>query len=149
MYLVSIKHLYQWLWEDCKNVQWLWVGCDPGTRYILHAKSLQSVWLFVTLCIVCAWDSPGRNTGVGCHALLQGVFPTLGWNLHLLRLLHWQVGSLQLVPPRYILGGENKATASRTRAVKSNSPIQRGHSALKSWSCSIAASCFPSLSSYR
>ena len=29
-------------------------------------------------------DSPGKNTGVGCHALLQGVFPTQGWNLHLL-----------------------------------------------------------------
>ena len=22
------------------------------------------------------WDSPGKNTGVGCHALLQGIFPT-------------------------------------------------------------------------
>ena len=25
-------------------------------------------------------DSPGRNTGVGCHALLQGIFPTQGLN---------------------------------------------------------------------
>ena len=25
-------------------------------------------------------DSPGRNTGVGCHALLQGIFPILGSN---------------------------------------------------------------------
>ena len=25
-------------------------------------------------------DSPGKNPGVGCHALLQGVFPTQGWN---------------------------------------------------------------------
>ena len=39
-------------------------------------------------------DSPGKNTGVGCHALLQGIFPTQGSNLHLLCLLHWQVGSL-------------------------------------------------------
>ena len=23
-------------------------------------------------------DSPGKNTGVGCHALLQGIFPTQG-----------------------------------------------------------------------
>ena len=28
-------------------------------------------------------DSPGKNTGVGCHALLQGIFPTQGWNLGL------------------------------------------------------------------
>ena len=33
-----------------------------------------------------AWDFPGRNTGVGCHALLQGIFPTQWSNLHLLRL---------------------------------------------------------------
>jgi len=25
-------------------------------------------------------DSPGKNTGVGCHALLQGIFPMQGWN---------------------------------------------------------------------
>ena len=29
-------------------------------------------------------DSPGKNTGVGCHFLLQGIFPTQGSNLHLL-----------------------------------------------------------------
>ena len=28
----------------------------------------------------CPWDSPGKNTGVGCHALLKGIFPTHGWN---------------------------------------------------------------------
>ena len=25
--------------------------------------------------LLCRWDSPGKNTGVGCHALLQGIFP--------------------------------------------------------------------------
>ena len=39
-------------------------------------------------------DSPGKNTEVGCHALLQRIFPTQGLNLSFLRLLHWQVGSL-------------------------------------------------------
>ena len=32
-------------------------------------------------------DSPGKNTGVGCHFLLQGIFPTQGSNLCLLCLL--------------------------------------------------------------
>ena len=41
-------------------------------------------------------DSPGKNTRVGCHFLLQGVFPTQESNL---RLLHWQAGYLPLVPP--------------------------------------------------
>jgi len=45
------------------------------------------------------WDSPGKNTGVGCHFLLQGIFPTQGSNPHLLHLLHWQAGSLPLAPP--------------------------------------------------
>ena len=26
--------------------------------------------------LLCPWDSPGRSTGVGCHCLLQGIFPT-------------------------------------------------------------------------
>ena len=36
-------------------------------------------------------DSPGKNTGVGCHAVLQEIFPTQVLNP---RLLHWQVDSL-------------------------------------------------------
>jgi len=35
-----------------------------------------------------------QNTGVGCHALFQGIFPTQGSNPHLLSLLHWQIDSL-------------------------------------------------------
>ena len=37
-----------------------------------------------TLWFICPWDSPGKNTRVGCHALLQGIFPTQGSNLCLL-----------------------------------------------------------------
>ena len=50
---------------------------------------------------LCPWDSPGNNSGVGCHALLQGIFltETQGWNWCLLCLLHWQVGSSPLVTP--------------------------------------------------
>ena len=34
--------------------------------------------------LLCPWDSPGKNTGVGCHSLLQGIFPAQGPNLGLL-----------------------------------------------------------------
>ena len=34
---------------------------------------------------LCPWDSPGKNTGVGCHFLLQGIFPTQESNPGLLR----------------------------------------------------------------
>ena len=36
----------------------------------------------------CPWDSPGKNTAVGCHFLLQGIFLTQGSDLHLLCLLN-------------------------------------------------------------
>ena len=49
--------------------------------------------------LLCPWDSQGKNTGVGCHFILQGIFPTQGWNLHFLCLLHRQLGSLPLAPP--------------------------------------------------
>ena len=44
------------------------------------------------------WDSPGKNSGVCCHFLLQGIFQTRGWN-PLTCLLHWQADSSQLAPP--------------------------------------------------
>ena len=58
------------------------------------AKSLQSC---PTLCDPMDCSPPGssvhgilqaRMTGVGCHFLLQGIFPMQGLNLHLLCLLH-------------------------------------------------------------
>jgi len=48
----------------------------------------------------CPWDFPGKNTGVACHAHLQGIFPIQESNQHLLCLLYWQVSSLSLVVTR-------------------------------------------------
>ena len=39
--------------------------------------------------LLCPWGYPSKNTGVGCHFLLQGIFPTQELNPHLLNLLHW------------------------------------------------------------
>ena len=47
--------------------------------------------------LLCPWNFPGKNTGVGCHCLLQGIFLTQGSNLRLCRLLHWQADSLPIV----------------------------------------------------
>ena len=46
--------------------------------------------------LLCSWDFPGKNTGVGCLFLLQGILWTQGLKLNLLHLLHWQVDSLPL-----------------------------------------------------
>ena len=48
--------------------------------------------------LLCPWDSPGKNNGVGCHILLQGNLLTQELNPQLWSLLNWQVGSLPLVP---------------------------------------------------
>ena len=60
---------------------------DSLWPYVLHPASLP-----------CPWDSPSKNTGVGCWTLLQGMFLNL-LNLPLLHLLHWQAGSLSLALP--------------------------------------------------
>ena len=52
---------------------------------------------------LCPQDSPDKNTGVGCPALLQGIFLTQGSNPRLLIVLHWQAGSLP-TEPLYIMG---------------------------------------------
>ena len=44
--------------------------------------------------LLCPWDSPGKNTGVGCR-----FFPTKGLNRRLFSILNWQAGSLPLAPP--------------------------------------------------
>ena len=53
--------------------------------------------------LLCPWDFPGKNTGVGCHFFLQGILSTQGLNPS---LLHWQADSLPLShlgsPARYI-----------------------------------------------
>ena len=48
-----------------------------------HAQLFTTPWA-----AACPWDSPGKNTGAGCHFLLQGIFLTQGSNP---RLLHWQI----------------------------------------------------------
>ena len=42
------------------------------------------------------WDCPGKNTGVGCRALLQGDLPDPG--MEPVSLLGWEAGSLPLGP---------------------------------------------------
>ena len=71
----------------------------------MHAKSPQSCLTLrdnmdCSLPGSCVpWDSPGKNTGVGCRALIQGIFLTQGSNMCLLSLLHWQADSLLPAPP--------------------------------------------------
>ena len=65
------------------------------------ALLLSPVWLFVTPWTVAhqaplSTDSLGKNSGVGCHFLPQGIFLTQGSDPLLLKFLRWQVDSLPL-----------------------------------------------------
>ena len=63
----------------------------------MHARSVTSNSLrpygLQPARLLCAWDSPGNNTRVGCHFLLLGMFLTQELNRGLLQLPDWQVGS--------------------------------------------------------
>ena len=48
-----------------------------------------------------------KNTGVGCHALFQGIFLTRGSNLCLLWVLHWQADSITAPPGKSVLLGNH------------------------------------------
>ena len=72
---------------------------------MLNAKSLQPCLTLCNLWRVAhqaslSMGSLGKNTRVGFHFLLQGIFPTQGLNLWHFPLLHCQACSLPLVPPR-------------------------------------------------
>ena len=70
-----------------------------GTKSLQSCLTLCDPYRLVSTRLLYPWDSLGKNTRVGCHALLKGIFPTQGSNPPLLFLLHWQVGSLPLAPP--------------------------------------------------
>ena len=57
-------------------------------RVVLAAKLcptlLQPCGLYSSPSLLCPWDSPGKNAGVGSHSLTQGIFQTQGWNSDLL-----------------------------------------------------------------
>ena len=72
-----------------------WLYCPT----LIVSNCLWPHGLFVTPSparLHCLWDFWGKNTGVGSHAFLQGIFSTQGLNPCLLSLLHWQAESLPL-----------------------------------------------------
>ena len=76
---------------------------QPGFSSFMGQNNLRGCSVAQSCLILCgpldcspsdfSWNSPGRNTGVGCYFLLLGIFPTQGLNPRLLPLLHWQAGS--------------------------------------------------------
>ena len=86
--------------------------------------------------LLCPWNSPGQNAGVGSHSLLQGIFPAQAWSaglLHCRRILYqlshrWARGPWSTAvlpgppqqPPRGWVRGEEEPRTP----VPSRAPIQ-------------------------
>ena len=81
------------------NQQWkrIYIHIHVYIYLYMHVCSAVSNSLrpygFLPARLLCPWDFPGKNAGVGCHFLLQGVFLTQGLQPH---HLHWHVYSLLL-----------------------------------------------------
>ena len=98
-----LSPLTGWGWQgpslelgSCSHVMGgIWTQTDAEELRLLllsHVQLFVTPWT-VAPRLLCLWDSPGKNTGVGCHFLLQGIFLAQEWNPH---LLHWRVDSLLL-----------------------------------------------------
>ena len=122
-YVWNLEKWYEWTYVQGKNRDtdvemgmWIhrWAEEEGGTNLKINIDICTQCYVMclvtqlgMTLCDSMDYsppgssvhgDSPGKNTRVGCHALLQGIFPTPGSNPCLLSILHWQVGSLPLAP---------------------------------------------------
>ena len=53
------------------------------TLVLSHVHLFETPWTLAHQ-LLYWWNFPGKNTGVGCHSLLQGIFWTQGWNQCLL-----------------------------------------------------------------
>ena len=76
-----------------------------------HVQLLAALWTIVTR-LLCPWDSPGKNTGVGSHSLLQGGFPTQGLNPR----LPWLLSCRRIF---YCHRGSPMSTVNQTKSLTS------------------------------
>ena len=116
--------------HPCKNV----INYSSNEHdYSLRPHGLQPARL------LCPWDSPGKDTGVGCHALLQGIFPTQGSHRRLSGLLHGR-RALHHQLPRETKTAAPSRDADRSRLHRFSSPRtdgeevpDKGLSSAKDW----------------
>ena len=94
--------LASWLSRSWVREHYLYFNFAPFLLKLMITPSVFCCHLYIVLCLVaqscptlcepmyCSLlgssvngDNPGKKTRMGCHVLLQGIFPTLGWNLGL------------------------------------------------------------------
>ena len=88
---ISLRNCQAWSESLAKEASgsWEWPADTASTPVDSESVSHCHVQLFMTPGTIArraplTWNSPGRNTGVGCHSFLQGIFLTQGSNPGLL-----------------------------------------------------------------
>ena len=76
------SRLYPWATREAQiKVIWYNIYIERDDLYVLshfsHVQLFVSLWTVASQ-LFCPWDPLGKNTGVDCHALLQGIFPMQG-----------------------------------------------------------------------
>ena len=66
-----------------KNVCMCVCVCVCVCVLVSHVQLFVTSWTVACQALL-SQNSPGKNTGVGCHSLLQGIFPIRGWSPDLL-----------------------------------------------------------------
>ena len=89
---IPISSTRKFMKMSCK-VRW---GYASVLSRLVTPDSFWPHGLFCHPRLLCSRNFSGKNTGVGCHFLLLGIFPTQGLNRCFWHLLHWQVDSLPL-----------------------------------------------------
>ena len=81
-----VRHGNTW-----RKLKCIWLSEISQFEKAAYHVKVSVTWWYLTLCdtmdptrLLCPWNFPGKNTGVGCHSLLQWIFPTQGLNLGLL-----------------------------------------------------------------
>ena len=88
IYLASFFFCWLFRWYSVGIISPYWKYCSSEMVVpLVRCPSVLSNSLWPTR-LLCPWDSPGKNAGVGCHFFLQDIFPTEGSNLPFLCLLH-------------------------------------------------------------
>ena len=73
-----LLHLLHWQEDSLALSHHTVLLCLVAQKCLTLCNPMDYSW------ILCPWDSPGKNTGVGCHAFLQRIIPTQGSNPGLL-----------------------------------------------------------------
>ena len=149
--------------EFCSWGDWAQQDWSQSVSQSVVSNSLQPHGLEPAR-LLCPWNSPGKNTGVGSHSFLQGIFPTQGLNLG---LVHYRKSLYHLShlgsPKIDVISRAVTAILRHVCSVMSDSWVQgvshqaplpmefsrqwgaisysRGSSQLKDWTCTSCFSC--------